>query len=133
SADFTSGTFNGRSRSVSGGGAVPVPVQSRPTRHLGLSPSRCTRFVSTSGSDTSDGSSSAPFRTISHAEAAARPGDVVCARGGTYREDVRLTRSGAKGSPITVAGAPGESAIIDGANLPIGPTDALLGIAGGTD
>ncbi|HYL50669.1 MAG TPA: right-handed parallel beta-helix repeat-containing protein, partial [Acidimicrobiia bacterium] len=132
-ADFTSGTFNGRSRSVSGGGAVPIPVRSRPRRDLALSPIRCTRFVSTFGSDTNDGSSSAPFGTISHAEAAARPGDVVCVRGGTYREDVRLTRSGAKASLITVAGAPGESAIIDGTNLPIGPTDALLGIAGGTD
>jgi len=112
---------------------VRVPVQSRTTPHFVLSPVECTRFVSTSGSNTNDGSSSAPFRTISHAEAAARPGDVICVRGGTYREEVRRTRSGAKASPITVAGAPGESAIIDGANLAIGPTDALLGIAGGTD
>jgi hypothetical protein len=93
---------------------------------------RCTSFVSTSGSDANPGSSSAPFGTISHAQAAANPGDVVCLRGGTYHEQVQLTRSGTKASPITVSAAPNETAIVDGANLALGRTDALFSIAGGT-
>jgi hypothetical protein len=101
----------------------------RPAR----SPVECTSYVSPSGADTSAGTLSAPFRTISHAEAAVRPGDVVCVRAGTYHEEVMLTRSGAKSSRITVSGAPNETAIIDGTGVPIGPTDALFGIDGGTN
>jgi hypothetical protein len=83
--------------------------------------------------DTNNGGSSAPFRTISHAEGAARPGDVVCVRAGTYHEEVRLTRSGAKSSRITVSGAPNETAVVDGTDVPVGATDALFGIDGGTN
>jgi hypothetical protein len=93
----------------------------------------CTRFVSTSGSDANPGTSSAPLRTISHAEATASPGQVVCVRGGVYSERVNLTRAGTANARLTVTGAPGETAIVDGATLPIGGTDGLFNIAGGAD
>ena len=129
SATTAAGAFPGRtSRSV------PVDRPPSPGRTRPLpSPVKCTRYVSPSGANANDGTVSSPFRTISHAEAAARPGDVVCVRAGTYREEVRLTRSGAKSSRITVSGAPNELAIIDGTGLSVGPTDALLGIADGTN
>jgi hypothetical protein len=94
---------------------------------------KCTGYVSPSGADTNAGSSSAPFQTISHAEAVARPGDVVCVRAGSYHEQVQLTRSGTQSSRITVSGAPNERAIIDGTDVPVRPTDALFGIGGGTN
>ncbi len=93
----------------------------------------CTRFVSTSGSDANSGTSSAPFRTISHAEAVAIPGQVVCVRAGVYGERVNLSRAGTAGARITVTGAPGETAVIDGAGLSIGRTDGLFNIGGGAD
>src|SRR2546423_12581274 len=86
-------------------------------------PVRCTGYVATSGVDTNPGTSAAPFRTISHAEAAAQPGDVVCLRAGVYSEKVQLTRSGAPSAPITVSAAPNETALIDGTNISIDRPD----------
>jgi Right handed beta helix region len=108
--------------------SVPAPKPPVPS-----SPVQCTSYVSTSGSDTNNGTSLTPFRSISHAEATSRPGDVICVRGGMYHEAVRLTRSGVESSRITVTGAPNEEAIIDGTGIKIGPTDALFEIGGGTD
>jgi hypothetical protein len=133
SATTTPETFPDRtSRSVPNH-RTPSPTSSTTPRRVPLSLADCTGYVSPSGADANRGTSSAPFRTISHAEAAARPGDVVCVRGGTYHEQVQLRRSGAKASRITVSGAPNETAIIDGTDVPVGPTDALFGIDGGTN
>ncbi len=128
------GTFTARTGSTPSALGTQTPTSSTFTRpDVVLAPVRCTSYVAPSGTDTNPGTSSAPFGTISHAEAAAGLGDVVCVRGGTYHEKVRLTRSGAKSSPITVSGAPDETAIVDGANLSIGRAEALFHIAGGTD
>ena len=41
--------------------------------------------VSTTGSDSADGSADAPFRTIDRAAQAAGPGDTVLVHAGVYR------------------------------------------------
>ena len=130
SATTTPETFADRTPRPAPGGRAPSPTSSATAL---LSLADCTSFVSPTGADTNAGSSSAPFQTISHAQAAASPGAVVCVRAGTYHERVKLTRSGTEPSRITVSGAPKETAIIDGTGVPVGPTDALFGIEGGTN
>jgi hypothetical protein len=76
---------------------------------------RCDRFVSPPGS-------------ISQSLASANSGDVVCVRGGEYREKVTMTRSG-----VTAINAPGEVPVVDGFGLAIGTGDALWTIAAGVN
>ncbi|MCT7374677.1 right-handed parallel beta-helix repeat-containing protein [Chelativorans salis] len=77
-----------------------------------------THHVATIGFDSAQGTSDAPWRTIQHAVDQAKPGDKVLVHGGVYNETVMITRSGsAEGGYITLAEAPGERAIIDGAGL----------------
>ena len=71
-------------------------------------------YVVTTGSDAAVGDISHPFRTIQHAVDVAQAGETILVRGGTYNEILTMKRSGTSGSPITIAGALGESAIIDG-------------------
>jgi hypothetical protein len=75
-----------------------------------------TWYVSTSGSDSADGSVGAPFRTIQQAANTAQPGDTVLVRAGTYRETVTPARSGASGRPITYKPYPGERVTVSGAD-----------------
>ena len=76
-------------------------------------------FVSNSGNDNSDGSRNRPFKTITRAVKAVKPGDVVTVRGGTYRELVLIRGvSGTPDKPIVFRGAPGETALLTGA-LPV--------------
>jgi hypothetical protein len=72
---------------------------------------KCTRVISPPGS-------------IASAEAAAHPGDVLCLRGGVYKQLVDLTQSGTPKAALTVMSVPGERAIIDGTGLHV--KDALL-------
>lgn len=75
-----------------------------------------TIYVSTSGSDSADGSLGAPFRTIQQAAQRAEPGDTVLVRGGTYRETVTPARSGTSSRPITYKPYPGERVTVSGAD-----------------
>lgn len=61
-----------------------------------------------------NGSSNAPFRTISAAISAAAAGDTVTVKNGIYRERVNL-KSGLPGQPFTLQSAPGD----DGTNVVI--------------
>ena len=80
----------------------------------------CEVYVSPSGSDSSAGTLSAPWRTVQHAFDYAQPGDTVCFRGGTYAMTTTtgynqaLYRSGTPTSRITFMNYPGEVAIIAG-------------------
>ncbi|MCA1594109.1 MAG: DUF4214 domain-containing protein [Acidobacteria bacterium] len=76
-------------------------------------------YVSPNGSDGNNGGQFAPWSTVQHALDQAQAGDTVLVRGGVYHEAVSFTRSGAAGAPITLAGYPGESAVLDGAGLNI--------------
>ena len=55
-------------------------------------------------------------RTISKAAASAGPGDTVVIHSGVYRETVTIERSGTKDSPIRFETAPGEVAVVTGAD-----------------
>ena len=68
-------------------------------------------YVSPTGNDsTATGSISAPYKSINAALAAARPGDTVILRGGTYREGVNVRIRKAN---ITIKSKKGEWAVID--------------------
>lgn len=58
-------------------------------------------YVSPTGNDTGDGSSSRPWATLQHADTVVRPGDLVTVLDGTYRGDMTLASSGTAGHPIT--------------------------------
>ena len=71
-----------------------------------------TFYVTVSGQDANPGSAAQPWRSLSHAAQAAKPGDVVKVRPGVYNEDVRLTTSGTNQAPITfTADPPGQATV----------------------
>lgn len=67
-------------------------------------------FVAPQG--TGSGSASAPFGRIQEGLEAARPGDIVTVRAGTYHEALRTIRSGVAGAPIVVRAEPGGHPVI---------------------
>lgn len=75
-------------------------------------------YVSPSGSDGNPGSITAPWKTVQKAVTSVNPGDTIYAREGTYDETVNINKSGLEGSPITLAGYPGETAVLDGGTSP---------------
>ncbi len=73
-----------------------------------------TYYMATSGSDKNDGSISRPWATLNHAMTKLKPGNTLLIRGGTYDPtQVRWTKSGAAGKPITIKAHPGERVIFD--------------------
>lgn len=73
------------------------------------------RFVDPArGDDTSDGSRTQPWKTLSIAVSKLTPGDTLYLRGGTYYDHVRVSVRGTRPKPITIRSLPGELAIIDG-------------------
>ena len=71
--------------------------------------------VSPAGSDASDGSKSAPLKTISAAASKAQPGDTITVQEGIYRERINPPRGGtADDKRITYQAAPGAKAVIKG-------------------
>jgi PKD repeat protein len=76
-----------------------------------------TYYVSPTGSDSSPGTEALPWRTIQKAATTVSAGDTVYVRAGTYREAVRITRSGAPGAFITFAAYPGETPVVDANGL----------------
>ncbi len=75
-------------------------------------------------SDENPGTGERPWKTISRAAKAMRPGDTACIHAGLYREAVRPERSGTPESPITYAAAGGEEVVITGADIIAGWTKA---------
>jgi len=77
------------------------------------------------GSNSNDGlAANRGFATIQHAVDLARPGDTVLLRGGTYREQVSIPRSGTASNPIVIqAFAPGGNP----ENVTVTATDRLTG------
>lgn len=71
------------------------------------------RYVSTSGNDASDGSSSRPWRTIQKAADVAPAGSTVYIRSGTYTGFV-VRRSGLAGTPTKYTAYPGDAPVISG-------------------
>ena len=69
---------------------------------LGGTASATTYYVATTGNDLSNGSSSAPWRTLQHAVEAIAPGDMILVRSGTYA-GCRIRNSGTPAAPKTLA------------------------------
>lgn len=75
-------------------------------------------YVSTTGSDSNEGSLELPWRTIQYAADQLKAGETVLVRGGTYEESITIKSSGsASAGYITFQAYPGEQPIIDGSNL----------------
>jgi hypothetical protein len=68
------------------------------------------------GDDAGDGSPARPFRTIGRALALVAPGARVVLHAGVYREMALAAVGGTAAAPITLEGAPGERAVISGAD-----------------
>ena len=72
-------------------------------------------FVSLDGSDVNgDGTFENPWRTIGKGVSLLSGWDTLYIRGGTYVEQVTISRSGTADAPITIAAYPGEKVVIDG-------------------
>jgi hypothetical protein len=71
-----------------------------------------TFYVAKSGSNSSRGTFSAPWRTVQKALNTLKPGETALVRGGTYREDLVMTRSGRASKPITLAANPGARVVL---------------------
>jgi hypothetical protein len=81
--------------------------------------------VSTTGSDTANGSETRPFRTINRAAAVAQPGDTILVHAGEYREWVTPPRGGISNERrITYQAAEGEHVVIKGSERVTGWTPA---------
>ena len=86
-------------------------------------------YVSTTGNDANNGSSSAPWRTIQHAANVAIAGDTINVYGGVYHEAVTINVSGnSTGGYITFQSYPGQTAIIDGTGLTVSGQTGLINI-----
>src|SRR3954447_20829063 len=74
--------------------------------------------VSVNGNDSSDGSISKPFKTISAAAYHAMPGDVITVHAGVYREQVTPPRGGNSDEErIIYQAAKGEKVIVKGSEI----------------
>lgn len=68
------------------------------------------KWVSPTGSNSGNGSSSSPYKTIQAAVNAAAPGTAIMVKAGTYNENVKITKSGTADKPIWLVSADGEGA-----------------------
>jgi Right handed beta helix region len=100
----------------------PPPPAPAPPPGLGralpaaLPPSAGTTFhVATSGSDSDPGTATHPWRTIQKALSTLAAGQRALVRGGTYAENLRMTRAGSPLAPITVEAYPGERPVLTAA------------------
>ena len=74
--------------------------------------------VSHIGSDTHNGSASAPFKTISAAARRAQPGDTITVHEGIYREHINPPRGGTSDDKrIVYQAAEGEKVVIKGSEV----------------
>lgn len=79
------------------------------------------------GNNSNPGTESRPWKTVAYALGTTSPvgsGDTVYLRAGTYREQVRVDKSGTENNWITVKNYPGESPIMDGSTAVTGWTQA---------
>lgn len=114
--------------SACGGGADAPAGRAQPQAAPALaSPAY---FVSTTGSDSGDGSQAHPWRTFNHAAAQLKAGDTLYAYGGVYAERGYVGNSGTAAKPITITAYPGQQPVIDAGSLSVPSWSALLNIAG---
>jgi len=74
-----------------------------------------TYYVGPGGADGNPGTLTRPFATIQKGlDSAARPGDTVAVRSGTYHEKIHFPHAGTAGGWITLRADPGDRPILDG-------------------
>ncbi len=77
-----------------------------------------TYYVATNGSDSNNGSTTAPFLTWQKGLNTAQAGDIVEVRAGTYRsQSASFPRSGTSTAPITLRAAAGATVILKGSRV----------------
>ena len=74
--------------------------------------SAATYYVATTGNDSSNGSSTAPWRTLQHAVETIVPGDTILVRSGTYA-GCRIRSSGTPAAPKTLARDVGATVVVN--------------------
>jgi hypothetical protein len=74
-------------------------------------------YVSPQGSDNNSGRINSPWRTVQKSIGRLKPGQTLYLRTGIYREGLDIRVTGAPSRPLSVAGYPGEKAILDGTGL----------------
>jgi hypothetical protein len=93
-----------------------------------------TYYVAPNGSDSNTGILGSPWRTIQKAADSVRSGDRVFIEPGTYAEKVIFSKGGttARGElgRVIFSATPGGRVIVDGATLPMTPSEALFTVTG---
>jgi parallel beta-helix repeat protein len=90
---------------------------------LAASASASEWYASPSAPPGQDGRSpSTPFRTVQQAVNAAMPGDTVHLRGGTFREEVTISKSASAGAPIVITAYASEQPVLKGSLIAAGWT-----------
>jgi parallel beta-helix repeat protein len=74
--------------------------------------SATTYYVATTGNDSANGSSTAPWQTLQHAVETIAPGDVILVRSGTYA-GCRIRNSGTQAAPKTLSRDVGAAVVIN--------------------
>ncbi len=88
-----------------------------------------TYYVATNGDDRAGGTLNAPWKTLQHAADQAQPGSTIYIRGGVYRQQLHITRSGnAQLGAITFARYKQEQPILDGTGLSVDGLQGMVGI-----
>jgi len=85
--------------------------------HLLLARQHCfatNYYVATNGNNSSAGTISVPFKTISYGVSKIQPGDTLFVRAGVYSESVLLTVSGTDAKKIVIKNYPGELPQLNG-------------------
>jgi hypothetical protein len=93
---------------------VALVLDTTPSPSDARSPGICARFAAPGGSDAAPGTLERPFRSVQRLANSLPPGGTGCAREGTYREEVTVSRGGRRGAPTTVSSYPGERARLSG-------------------
>jgi parallel beta-helix repeat protein len=77
-------------------------------------PSTCSKYASSTGSDSASGTSAAPLRSTQALANSLSPGQVGCLDAGTYPGGLRVGHGGTAQAPIVLRSTPGEQAEITG-------------------
>lgn len=110
-------------------GLITGGVQAGSYEPLAIQPAEAavaTYYVAPDGNDTASGTLNAPWKTLQHAADQAQPGSTIYVRGGVYRQQLHIIRSGnAQFGAITFARYKQEQPILDGTGLAV---DGLQGM-----
>jgi hypothetical protein len=83
--------------------AMGAVVIAQPGAYAEPALTRCTIFVTLTGSDGNTGGEFSPFRSVQRGIDAARAGDTICVGDGVYRESLVMKHSGQESAWITLA------------------------------